>query len=220
MTIALAAFHGVRSVARERLSLSCGLRGNGMGFSTALLRRHPPQAFSIVEDLEYGLQLGYEGVRVEYVREATVLGYMAASEHASRSQRRRWERGRQALVRAHVPRLLRMAWSRRDPVLLDLACDLVVPAIAQLVCIGAVGFGLALIALAYGASVAPWLWGLSLLGILAHVLKGWAFSGVGLAGLFDLLWAPVYVLWKLTLRLGDRGHKPEEWVRTTREASL
>ena len=30
--------HGVRSVARERLGLSCGLRGNGMGFSKAAAR--------------------------------------------------------------------------------------------------------------------------------------------------------------------------------------
>ena len=58
MTIALAAFHGVRSVARERLGVSCGLRGNGMAFSKALLLTNSPRAFSIVEDLEYGIQLG------------------------------------------------------------------------------------------------------------------------------------------------------------------
>ena len=43
MTIALATFHGVRSLARERLGLSCGLRGNGMGFSRAVLRAQPVQ---------------------------------------------------------------------------------------------------------------------------------------------------------------------------------
>ena len=77
MAIALAAFHGVRSAARERLGLSCGLRGNGMAFTKALLHAHPPAAFSIVEDLEYGIQLGYAGIRVEYVPEARVLGQMA-----------------------------------------------------------------------------------------------------------------------------------------------
>ena len=76
MTIALATFHGVRSLARERLGLSCGLRGNGMGFSKAVLRANPYSAFSIVEDLEYGLQLGYAGFRVQYVHEASVLGQM------------------------------------------------------------------------------------------------------------------------------------------------
>ncbi len=218
MAIALSAFHGVRSVARERLGLSCGLRGNGMAFSVALLHRNPPGAFSIVEDLEYGLQLGYAGVRVQYAKDVCVLGYMATTEQTARSQRRRWERGRQALIREHVPMLLREAWRRRDPVLLDLAIDLVVPPLGQLLLVTLGGLGVSLVLAREG--VAPWLWSASLLGIVVHVLRGWSFSGVGAKGLRDLLWAPVYVIWKLTLRFSDRGKKPEEWVRTTREAGL
>lgn len=218
MTIALAAFHGVRSVARERLGLSCGLRGNGMGFTTSVLEQHPPQAFSIVEDLEYGIHLGYAGVRVEYVHEARVLGHMAVSEGASRTQRRRWERGRQALVRAHVPELLRQAIRRRSALLLDLALDLIVPPIGQLALFSGLGLMTAAVAMLFGAVVAPFVWGAALLGLLLHVLAGWYVSGVGPRGLVDLLWAPVYVIWKLSLRFGDRGKTPQEWVRTKREA--
>lgn len=221
MTIALAAFHGVRSVARERLGVSCGLRGNGMAFSKALLQTHPPGAFSIVEDLEYGIQLGYAGVRVEYVHDAHVFGYMAVSENASRAQRRRWERGRQALVREHVPALLAQALRRRDGTLLDLALDLMVPPLGQLLVLTVVGLTLSLLATFFlGVLVAPWLWAAALLGIVVHVLTGWAHSGVGLIGLRDLLWAPAYIVWKMTLRFSDKGKRPEEWVRTTREAGL
>lgn len=219
MTIALAAFHGVRSSARERLRLSCGLRGNGMGFSAAALRANPPDAFSIVEDLEYGIQLGYAGVRVEYVDEAHVWGQMAVSEGASRSQRRRWERGRQALIREHVPQLVAAAWRRRDVRLLDLAMDLVVPPLGQLAAATAAGFALSLGAIWLGAVVAPWLWGLATLAIVGYVGRAVALSGMGLAGVADLAWAPVYIVWKLTLRVSDKGRKPEEWVRTTREAN-
>lgn len=217
MTIALAAFHGVRSMARERLGLSCGLRGNGMGFSRAVLEAHPPDAFSIVEDLEYGIQLGYAQIRVAYVHEARVLGEMAATEGASRSQRRRWERGRKALVRQHVPRLLDQAWRRRDACLLDLALDLMVPPLARLAMVASLGLILSLAATRFGVVVAPWLWAASLAGLFLHVIKGWSVAGVGIRGLFDLLWAPVYMIWKLSLRLKDRGRTPEEWVRTTRE---
>jgi 1,2-diacylglycerol 3-beta-glucosyltransferase len=220
MTIALSAFHGVRSVARERLGVSCGLRGNGMAFSKALLQTHPPGAFSIVEDLEYGIQLGYAGVRVEYVHDAHVFGYMAATEQTSRSQRRRWERGRQALVREHVPALLTQALRRRDGTLLDLALDLLVPPLGQLLVFAVAGLGVSLVAIPFGSVLAPWLWALALLGIVVHVLTGWAYSGVGLIGLRDLLWAPAYVVWKMTLRFSDKGKQPEEWVRTTREAGL
>ena len=217
MTIALASFHGVRSLARERVRVSCGLRGNGMGFTRAVLERHPPSAFSIVEDLEYGIQLGYDQIRVEYVHEAKVLGHMAVTESASRSQRRRWERGRKALVRLHVPRLLALSWRRRDLCLFDLAMDLIVPPIGHLVMLSTLGLALSLAAVPFHVVLAPWFWAAALAGILLHVVKGWSISGVGIAGLFDLLWAPVYVIWKLGLRFRDRGETPEEWVRTSRE---
>ena len=219
MTIALAAFHGVRSAGREQLGLSCGLRGNGMGFSTALLRQHPPSAFSIVEDLEYGIQLGYAGLRVVYVHDAHVWGQMAVGEQASRSQRRRWERGRKALVREHVSRLIAEAWRRRDARLIDLAMDLIVPPLGQLVVMTVAGLALSLGAVLFGAVVAPWLWAAAALAIVAYVGQAVVLSGTGLAGVVDLAWAPVYIVWKLTLRLSDRGRTPEEWVRTTREAN-
>ena len=215
MTIALAAFHGVRSTARERLGLSCGLRGNGMGFSRTVIQRHPPGAFSIVEDLEYGLQLGYAGVRVEYVDEATVLGYMAVSNSAAQTQRRRWERGRQALVRQHVPQLVKQAWRMRDVRLVDLALDLLVPPLGQLAVAAVIGLAVSGFA---GLPVATVLWSAALAGIALYVLRGWALSGVGLAGLADLMWAPVYVAWKLMLRVTDKGREPKEWERTIREA--
>ena len=93
MHIALTLFHCVRSRARERLGVSAGLRGNGMAFACSLLRDVPHDAFSIVEDIEYGIRLGLAGHRVEYAGEAQVFGQMVSTESASRSQRRRWEGG-------------------------------------------------------------------------------------------------------------------------------
>jgi 1,2-diacylglycerol 3-beta-glucosyltransferase len=219
MTIALAAFHGVRSLARERLHLSCGLRGNGMGFSKALLRAEPPNAFSVVEDLEYGIQLGIAGYRVEYVHEARVLGQMVSTERASRSQRRRWESGRRTLVRQHALALLRQAWSRRSGLLFDLAMDLLVPPVGELIAINVVGVALSLVLTPLGG-IAMWIWGTSTLGVASYGLRAWALSGVGPTGLLDLLWAPVYVAWKLTLRFRDQGQRPKEWIRTTREVKM
>jgi 1,2-diacylglycerol 3-beta-glucosyltransferase len=223
MTIALAAFHGVRSLARERLNLSCGLRGNGMGFAQSVLRAQPYNAFSIVEDLEYGLQLGAAGFRVQYVHEAKILGQMVVTEQASRSQRHRWESGRRTLARQHGLRLLAESLRRRDAVLFDLALDLLVPPVGELVAFTAVGGGLCAVLVLLGAvhgGVAPWIWGASSAGLLLYVLRGWALSGIGLQGLLDLLWAPIYIVWKLTLRLTHRGQRPSEWVRTTREVRM
>jgi GT2 family glycosyltransferase len=211
MSIALTLFHGVRSLARERLGLSCGLRGNGMCFTHALLGRVPYQAFSIVEDLEYGIRLGEAGVRVHYVAEAEVRGEMVVSEKASRSQRQRWEGGRKALARAEGWRLLGHALARRDKLLLDLAADLLLPPLAQVA--GACAVGLAA-AFLFHAALARALFGYASVCLCAYVARGWLLSATGARGLLDLALAPAYVAWKvlLGLRPSPRG----EWVRTTR----
>jgi hypothetical protein len=49
------------------------------------------------------------------------------------------------------------------------------------------------------------------------VLRGWSLSGTGARGLLDLLLAPVYVFWKLTLRFRRPARATSEWVRTARE---
>ena len=114
IAIAFGAFHIVRSRARERLGLSCGLRGNGMCFSSKLLAEVPHNAFSIVEDVEYGLRLGEAGYRVHYADEAHVYGEMVSSAAAASSQRRRWEEGRKELVRRNGFRLLRAGIAKRN----------------------------------------------------------------------------------------------------------
>ena len=127
MAIAFGMFHVLRSLARERRKLSCGLRGNGMCFRHSLLREVPHDAFSVVEDLEYGLRLGRAGHRVFYAHEAAALGEMVASEKASRSQRRRWEGGRALLLRQQGLSLLSEALRKRSALLFDLAMDVWVP---------------------------------------------------------------------------------------------
>jgi cellulose synthase/poly-beta-1,6-N-acetylglucosamine synthase-like glycosyltransferase len=219
MVIALAVFHGVRSLGRERLGLSVGLRGNGMGFTRSALRRVPADAYSVVEDVEYGIKLAEAGYRVGYVPEAHVLGDMAPRGAAAATQRRRWEGGRAALAAAHAPRLLREGLARRDAIRLDLAMDLLVPPLSSHVLAAVAGAGAALawhLALGGSATIlVPWL--LSIAFLTAYVLRGASLSGAGPRGLLTLLWAPVYVAWKLGLRLRRSPRGTQEWIRTARD---
>lgn len=220
MTIALALFHGVRSTGRERLGLSCGLRGNGMCFSSLLLRTVAYDAFSKVEDLEFGLRLGRLGHRVAYAPEAHVWGEMVSGEAASRSQRRRWEQGRSDLARTEGVSMLREAINRRSALCLDLALDLLTPPLAQVALVAGLGVVAAgLLATAVGhASAALALFAFSTAVLGLHVATGWWQSGTGLRGLFDLALAPAYVAWKLTLPLRhEPKHEKNHWVRTRRE---
>lgn len=217
MRIALALFHGLRSRARERLGVSCGLRGNGMCLSHALLARVPYDAFSVVEDVEFGLRLGEAFVRVAAADEVQVLGEMVSREQSSRSQRRRWEQGRRALAREKGLPLLWRGLALRSGLLVDLALDLLVPPLATVAAVVLAGLGASALAAVFGVPRWPLgPWSLAAALVMAYVVRGWRISGTGLAGLRDLLWAPVYVAWKLTLSLRPGG-RTAAWVRTARE---
>ncbi|MDP4302819.1 glycosyltransferase family 2 protein [Leptothrix discophora] len=227
MAIALEAFHRVRSRGRERLGLSCGLRGNGWSATHALLQRVPYRAWSLAEDIEFGLDLGLAGVRVHHADEASVDSQMVNGAAAAVSQRRRWEDGRWQLRRDRLGELGRAALGPGRPVAvrwicLDLAMDLVVPPLATLVLMAGLllfigGIGLLVDLAGTGGVVAALVWlALGSFAALAlHVLRGWQLSGVGWRGLADLAHVPSYVVWKVLLLV--RAHDSAEWVRTLRE---
>jgi cellulose synthase/poly-beta-1,6-N-acetylglucosamine synthase-like glycosyltransferase len=217
-SLALVLFHGVRSLGREALGVSCGLRGNGMCFSVAQLRAVPHAAFSLVEDLEYGIALGLAGSRVRYVADAAVSGDMPVSSEASRTQRARWEGGRRAIRRQHAIPLLRRAMRDRSPLLLDLAIDLLVPPLTTVFVFLAAGTAVAVAA----CILSPAAWSLSLLawgvadaGFLLYIARGCVMTGHFWRAVRDLAWAPVFMLWKLSVRAAA-GVAGEEWVRTGR----
>jgi cellulose synthase/poly-beta-1,6-N-acetylglucosamine synthase-like glycosyltransferase len=221
MAIAFAMFHRVRGRARENLHLSCGLKGNGMCFTRALLGRVPHDAFSVVEDLEYGIRLGLAGERVWYVDEAQVFGEMVSGELASRSQRVRWESGRRAIARTWLAALLKAAASRRSGVLFDLALDLLVPPLSYLALAAStlLALGALLMLLSGGATwatLASALVCVTALGL--HAVRGWGLSQTGARGVATLAIAPLYVLWKVAL-MRKQPSAPREWVRTQREAT-
>lgn len=217
MAIAHGAIHGLRSRARERLALSCGLRGNGWCLSHALLAEVPYRAWSLTEDLEYGIALGLAGHRVHYAAEACANAVMESSADVAAGQRQRWEGGRFALVRSQTGPLLAAAWRQRSRVCLDLALDLLVPPLSWLV-LGSLLLACAALALSLlHGQASGWLWPAGFAGasLLVYVLRGWQLSGRGAAGLRDLLRVPLFLLWKLGLL---RRRRLDGWQATQRRA--
>lgn len=217
LSIAKAAFHIVRSRARERLRVSCGIRGNGWAVTHRLLEQVPYRAFSLTEDLEFGIELGLAGYRVAYADEAHSDAEMVSTERESRQQRSRWERGRFQLARSKTLPLLRQALKTRSAVCLDLALDLMVLPLSYVTLNVVVLFGLVALARAGSRAFEPWLWVgvLCIVALLLHILRAWQLSDAGLRGLLDLLRSPFYLVWKILVLAGGRASK--EWVRTKRE---
>jgi cellulose synthase/poly-beta-1,6-N-acetylglucosamine synthase-like glycosyltransferase len=220
ITIAKASFHIVRSRARERLGVSCGIRGNGWCVTHALLTRVPYQAFSLTEDVEYGIELGLAGVRVVYADEAHSNADMVTGEQVARKQRQRWERGRFQLIREKTWPLLRAAAERRSGVCLDLALDLMVLPLSYVAINVTVLLAAAIAAAWWSPPLWPWAWvaGACVATLLLYVLRGWQLSGIGARGLLDLARAPGFLVWKVLLMFRRRGERNAgEWVRTDRE---
>jgi cellulose synthase/poly-beta-1,6-N-acetylglucosamine synthase-like glycosyltransferase len=217
ITIAKGAFHIVRSRARERLGVSCGIRGNGWCVTHTLLGRVPYRAFSLTEDVEYGIELGFAGIRVHYADEAHSDADMVSGEQIARKQRQRWEHGRFQLIRAKTLPLLEAALRRRSAVCFDLALDLLVLPLSYVALNVSALIVLAALATWRQPLLQPWLWlGLGCAASLVlYVLRGWQLSGIGARGLLDLARAPGFLLWKLLLML--RRRSSDEWVRTDRE---
>jgi 1,2-diacylglycerol 3-beta-glucosyltransferase len=218
LSIAKASFHIVRSRARERLRLSCGIRGNGWCVTHALLDRVPYKAFSLTEDLEFGIELGMAGYRVAYADEAHADAEMVTGEKDARNQRQRWEQGRFQLVRQKTLPLLQRAVSRQSAVCFDLALDLMVLPLSYVALNVAALVVLAMLASTQGLSTG-WLWlGLGCgASLLVYTLRGWQLSGAGLRGLLDLARVPFFLIWKIAVMA--RGRHSKEWIRTKREGS-
>ncbi|HEY4215075.1 MAG TPA: glycosyltransferase family 2 protein [Steroidobacteraceae bacterium] len=221
MTIALGAIHRLRSRARERLGLSCGIRGNGWCVTHALLDAIPYKAYSLTEDVEFGVDMGLAGYRVAYCDEASVDGEMVTTASAAGSQRQRWESGRLGLIRSRVPPLLGRTITARSLVCLDLALDLLILPLSYIVLSAAVLLAIA-IALALTSPTTLqltvlWVGIANAAALAAYVCRGWALSGIGLEGFWDLLRVPAFIGWKLVLLVS--GPKTTTWIRTRRERS-
>lgn len=211
--VALILLHYLRPQGRVVLGGSTGLKGNGMVFAAAIVRQHRWSA-SLTEDIEYHMELILAGERATFAPDALVLAEMPDSLRAAQSQNERWERGRMEMIRRFVPKLLGQALRRRSFLLFDAAIEQLIPPFSVLAGLSLL-FGLTVIFMPSPISV-----GLASFIILGQII--YVFSGLLLARAprniyLALLFAPIFIVWKLWLYLRLLlGIKPSSWVRTSR----
>lgn len=102
--------------------------------------------------------------------------------------------------------------------LLDLALDLAVPPLARVAVVVALACCMDGARLVLGGEVraSTYLCSLALVSLIAYVGRGVQLSELGFKAVTALLWAPVYVAWKIISKLRP-GKKEAGWVRTARE---
>lgn len=211
MTLAFQAFNVIRPRGRERLGLSAGILGNGFALHRETLARIPYGADSVVEDLEYHLTLVRAGIRVEFIDTAAVRGEMPVSDQGARTQRARWEGGRQRMMRRWVPRLMADLLHGRVRVVEPLLDLLTLP----------IATGAILLLVAACLPIA-WLRLYALAGFLvliAHISVA-ATCGSSFWGTLRILAnAPAYIFWKLWLipEIWRTSRANSPWMRTERD---
>jgi 1,2-diacylglycerol 3-beta-glucosyltransferase len=218
MDVAFTCQHRVRGAGRERLGLSAGLRGNGMMFTRHALLTVPYGAWSAVEDIEYGIQLGLHGMRVHFAAGTWVDGDMPTGSAASGTQRTRWELGRQQLQRTYRPRLIAKLRERPDRVTADLLADITVPPLSTVAITSTAALVGGLVA---RSAAARRLGAFGLVALGAHAAVGMFRSKSGIRALPAMARAPWYAVWKIALRLSPQWRRQRstgaDWARTERE---
>jgi cellulose synthase/poly-beta-1,6-N-acetylglucosamine synthase-like glycosyltransferase len=210
----------VRPAGLARLGIPCHLLGTGMAIPWELIDVERLATGNIVEDMQMGIDLAVAGAPPRFCFEAQVRGSFPGAAKAALVQRTRWEHGHLFTILTQCPRLAWQALRRGRPWLLGMALDLAVPPLALLCLLWIlVAGGAAFIAWRIHHPLTAIISGASGGLLLLAVFLAWARHGRRLVPGHVLLFAPLYVLWKIPVYTGFLFRRQKEWVRTDRSES-
>ncbi|VAW73272.1 hypothetical protein MNBD_GAMMA15-656 [hydrothermal vent metagenome] len=204
---------------KERLGLSCPLAGNGMCFSSDVIRTYGWKAYSMAENWEYYAILTLEGIQVVHEPGAIIYSQVANSLKEGKAQRMRWMRGRMDTLKRYGPRLLAETFSKMSLRYIDVAMELMRPSHAMLF-LSVCGYLILSTLLVAFAGLSAGFFYAALVLFVAQVsffLSGLVIQRAPLKTWLSLVWVPVYLVWKLLVSfkglvmLGDK-----RWVKTRR----
>jgi len=201
---------------KSALGLPVMLRGNGMCFAASVLRDHPWQAHSVVEDTEYGLNLLLAGEPTHFVPETAVYGEYPSSFEQLHSQRVRWASGNGSMLKSYALRLLRLGFVRRDVALADAGWSLLVSSKPLLLLSALLPAAIALVAEGPSGNLFFWVCAL-VVGQAAYVVLGVVLAGVSVSRLMNLVHLPHLVAHMTRYAtMGLFGYRKDVWTRTKR----
>jgi len=87
---------------KSELGWAVFLRGTGMVFRRDILEKYPWRAFSVAEDVEYGINLLKNGVKVKFVDNVRVMSEFPADYEQLQIQRTRWAHGNLGFSKRHA----------------------------------------------------------------------------------------------------------------------
>lgn len=212
-------YNYVKPLGRKVLGLSMGLRGNGMCFSVDVLKEIPWQAWSLTEDVEYGLVLLLNGVRIDFAPEAAVYAQMPIEASNAETQRSRWEIGRYQIIKSYAPKFIYKAFSDRSRAHIDVFIELITPPFVNMMLLVTMltGIGLLLWALALLPVLQVMMWVVLLTTGFVYLFVGLYVGGADKELYKSLLRLPLYIGWKIKVyMIAVKNGREVKWIRTER----
>jgi cellulose synthase/poly-beta-1,6-N-acetylglucosamine synthase-like glycosyltransferase len=208
----------VRPLGLRYLHCPVQLMGTGMIFSWDVIRAAPLASGNLVEDLKLGLDLAAIGKPAVFFPFVIGTSEFPMTVNGTESQRQRWVQGHIGLIVTRVPRLLFQAFTSRNPDLLVLALDLLVPPLSLLGLLNVGVFLLTCLATAFGLPSAPMeISAMNLMVFTITVLFAWLKFGRDALPARSFLKIGPLIVQKLRL-YGQMllGRGAAQWVRTDR----
>jgi cellulose synthase/poly-beta-1,6-N-acetylglucosamine synthase-like glycosyltransferase len=207
----------LRYKGRTRMGWSSNLLGNGMCFSKEVMGRFGWNATSIVEDVEYAVTLRLNGTKVSFAPEAKIFAEIPRTFKESRIQRSRWDIGKFQIRNKYLCQLMKEAIRTKDVSYLDTAMELLIPPFSLFLGLSFALFGLFMAIAFEGFTALSTVWFTIVSALIAYVLVGLVFARASWRIYKNLIYAPLFLLWRVeTVIWGYFWKIGKKWLKTER----
>jgi cellulose synthase/poly-beta-1,6-N-acetylglucosamine synthase-like glycosyltransferase len=207
----------LRNKAKDNLGLSCRLMGDAMCFSNEVFQRHPWETYSLVEDMEYGIHILREGIRVAYAADAKSFGQAAGDWQRAERQRLRWSGGILDVRRRLALQILADGLKKRELALLDRSLELLLPTYSAMVVLSMLLLAVKVALNLLNQPVLYWdMLVISAAWILLPLI-GLTFDRAPRQLFGAYIFSPLYLAWRIWIGLLTFVRRKRiDWVRTPR----
>lgn len=204
--------------AANKIGLSSHLVGNGMCFTTDIIKKFGWKAFSVGEDWEQHAKLIEDGEKIWFSKNVCVYHQESESLRQASSQRLRWSGGRFSIAWRYGFKLLLIGVVQRNIVKISGSLPLVFPnpslgANLTLLCL----LMSSLLLFSRGDLFLFSYYAIILIGQATLFIVGVAHTQHKLVSLASLCMAPLFLIWKIAIdTCSVFGIGTKVWVRTER----
>ncbi len=202
-------YHG-----RSRLGWSANLMGTGMCFARNIIEQYGWNTTTMVEDIEYGMFLRLQGVRVEFAYDARISVELHKDIEQSQGQRTRWDMGKFEVRNRYLPQLLKKGIEKRDLGYFDSSMELLIPPFSIFVIMVLGCFGLYLLFDFQKETLNFYIWISIVVSLIFYIFTGLLTARASFKVYRSLFYAPFFLLWRswiLLLESCKEKTKQRQW---------